>query len=211
MSCFATQSPHADVGDSAVVEPDEDNAVANGDDAAVATGLQTHAKGPTVGRPHTLQANAKTWPRGADRHVSHGTGDERDRDVAARDRHDARTLCAPERSRSSGDRHKKEAKLHGKLRRATGRLAIATTRGRDRTASRARLAAGEVSGAAHPDEAHIAELDANIIPKYHQRVHLVKVQRGCAGRRLSRAAKHKAQPRREWIKPGFAERHRAGR
>jgi hypothetical protein len=44
MSCFATQSPHTDVGDSAVVKPDEGNAVANGDDAAVATGLQMHAK-----------------------------------------------------------------------------------------------------------------------------------------------------------------------
>ena len=44
MSCFATQSAYADFVDGAVVEPDEANAVANGDDAAVAAGLRTHAK-----------------------------------------------------------------------------------------------------------------------------------------------------------------------
>ena len=44
MSCFATQSPYEDVGDGAVVEPDEANAVANSDDAAATvTGLHMHA------------------------------------------------------------------------------------------------------------------------------------------------------------------------
>ena len=40
----ATQSAYEDVGDGAVVEPDEADAAANGDDAAVATGLYMHAK-----------------------------------------------------------------------------------------------------------------------------------------------------------------------
>ncbi len=44
MSCFATQSPYEDVGDGAVVEPDEANSVANSDDAAAVTGLHAHAK-----------------------------------------------------------------------------------------------------------------------------------------------------------------------
>jgi hypothetical protein len=44
MSCFATQSPYEDVGDGAVVEPDEANSVANSDDAAATvTGLHMHA------------------------------------------------------------------------------------------------------------------------------------------------------------------------
>ena len=40
----AKQSAYNDVGDGAVVEPDKAKAAANGDDAAVAAGLRTHAK-----------------------------------------------------------------------------------------------------------------------------------------------------------------------
>ena len=58
---------------------------------------------------------------------------------------------------------------------------------------------GEASGAAHVDETHIAELDAHIIPGYFQREHHAEVEHRCAGRRLTRAAQHKAQPRREGI------------
>ncbi len=47
------QSAYADVGDGAVVEPDEANAIANGDDPAVAVSLRTHAKvGQFDDRPH---------------------------------------------------------------------------------------------------------------------------------------------------------------
>ncbi len=84
--------------------------------------------------------------------------------------------------------------------------AIAATRRRGGTPSE-----WDASGAAHVDETHIAELDAHIIPIYHQRARRAKVERRCAGRRLTRALQHKAQPRREGVKPGFAERHRAGR
>jgi hypothetical protein len=52
MSCFATQSAHADFGDGAVVEPDEANAVADGNDAAVPV-LHTHSKARRLDdRPH---------------------------------------------------------------------------------------------------------------------------------------------------------------
>ena len=40
----ATQIAYEDVGDGAVVEPDEADAAANGDDAADVAGLRTHAK-----------------------------------------------------------------------------------------------------------------------------------------------------------------------
>ena len=121
------QSAYADVGDGAVLEPDEADAVADGDDAAVAAALRTHAKVRRLNdRPQYRQCFLSTWPRGAHRHVGHRTGDERDRDVAARDGHDARTLCAPERSRSSGDR--RHTKARGcTASRATGRLAAQRT------------------------------------------------------------------------------------
>ncbi len=87
----------------------------------------THVcQGTTVGRPHAPQANAQTSPRGAHRHVRHRTGDKRDRDVAVHDGHDARTLCAPERSRSSGDRRHKKARSCTASR-AIGRLAAQRT------------------------------------------------------------------------------------
>jgi hypothetical protein len=190
-SCLATQSAYTDVGDGAVVEPDEANAVADGDDAAVAAGLRTHAKVRRLDdRTHRKRMRKR---RREERTVMSAT---------------AQATNATETLPPTMDITPEPCV------RPNGRdaAAMATTEGARLHASRA---TGRFSGAAHVDETHIAELDAHIIPAYLQWVHHVKVQHRCAGRRLTRAAQHKVQPRREGIKPGVAaavaERHRAGR
>jgi hypothetical protein len=177
MSCFATQSAHADAGDGAVVEPDEANAVADGDDAAATTGL------------HTLAKVQRSDDRTHCKRMRKCRREERTAMSATAQATNATETLPPSMATTP------EPCVSNPNGRAAA--AIAARRGRE-AARRAEVSHTEVSGAAHV-ETHIAELDAHIIPLDCQRVHHVKVERRCAGRRLARAAQHKAQPRREGI------------
>jgi hypothetical protein len=169
------QSAYADVGDGAVVEPNEANAVADSDDAAVAAGLRTRAKvdGWTTARTASECANVaeRSAPSCRPPHR------RRTRPRGCRPRWPRRPnpVCARTVAQQWRSPPQEGATLHGEPSRR------------------------EASGAAHVEEFYIAELDAHIIPRYHQRVRHAEVERRCAGRRLARAAQHKAQPRREGI------------